>query len=262
MKQISRLSQYTGIISLLAVILLSSCVPQKKILYFQNLSKSDTVKTRFTNKRPENYKVQPGDNLYIRISSIDNTSYAFDEKEGMTNYYTEAGIYLNSYFVDGDGNIEFPLIGKLMIQNLEIDSIRNVIQKKVDEYVKNTSVIVKLANFRVTLLGEVKNPGKYLIYQDKITIFEAIGMAGDLTDFAKRNNVLLMREVNDGFKTYRLNLNDRNIVESDHYYLNPNDLIYVEPIRGKQFSFANFPYTLIFTTITTTLLLINFFKTN
>jgi polysaccharide biosynthesis/export protein len=262
MKKYSRNHLHAGLIIMLAAILLSSCVPQKKIRYFQDLSKADTTKVMFGNERNELYKVQPGDNLYIRITSIDNTSYSFEENRGTTNYYTEAGIYLNSYYVDNDGNIEFPLIGKINVQNQGVDSIRAILQRKVDEYVKNTSVIVKLANFRVTLLGEVKNPGKYLIYQDKITIFEAIGMAGDLTDFAKRNNVLLMREVEDGFRSYRLNLNDRNIVESDFYYLLPNDMIYVEPIRGKQFSFAAFPYALIFTTITTTLLLINFFKTN
>ena len=262
MNHFSRKTRNTGMLFLLAALILSSCVPQRRIRYFQDLSKSDTSKMLYTNERTENYKVQPGDNLYIQISSIDNKSYAFDENRGTTNYYTEAGIYLNSYYVDSQGNIEFPLIGKIPVQNMGVDSIRNVIQKRVDEYVKNTSVIVKLANFRITLLGEVKNPGKYLVYQDKVTIFEAIGMAGDLTDFAKRNNVLLMREVDNGFETHRLNLNDRNIVESDYYYLMPNDLLYVEPVRGKQFSFANFPYTLIFSTITTALLLINFFKTN
>jgi polysaccharide export outer membrane protein len=110
------------------------------------------------------------------------------------------------------------------------------------------------------MMGEFKNPGKYLVYQDKINIFEAIAMAGDLTDFAKRDKVLLVRQSEKGLKTYRLNLNDYSILESELYYLMPNDLVYVEPLKGKQFAFSEFPYLLILTTITTTLLFIDYFS--
>jgi polysaccharide export outer membrane protein len=110
------------------------------------------------------------------------------------------------------------------------------------------------------MLGEFKNPGKYVVYQDRINIFEAIAMAGDITDFAKRNKVLLVRQSEKGIKTYRVNLNDNSMLESDLYYLMPNDMVYVEPLKGKQFAFKEFPYLLILTTITTTLLLIDYFK--
>ena len=103
-------------------------------------------------------------------------------------------------------------------------------------------VIVKLANFRVSMVGEFNNPGKYVVYQDKINIFEAIAMAGDMTDFAKRDKVLLVRQSEKGVKTYRLNLNDYSLLESEFYYLMPNDLVYVEPLKGKQFAFSEFPY--------------------
>jgi polysaccharide export outer membrane protein len=126
--------------------------------------------------------------------------------------------------------------------------------------VKNTVVIVKLANFRITMLGEFKMPGKYLVYQDKINIFEAIAMAGDMTEFAKRNHVLLIRQTEKGSKTYRVNLNTNSILESDLYHLKPNDLVYVEPVNAKPFAFSEFPYVLIFSTITTTLLLIEYFN--
>ncbi len=135
-----------------------------------------------------------------------------------------------------------------------------MLQAKVEDYVKNTVVIVKLANFRISMMGEFKNPGKYLVYQDKINIFEAIAMAGDMTDFAKRNKVLLVRQSEKGVKTYRINLNDYSLLESDLYYLMPNDMVYVEPLKGKQFAFSEFPYVLILSTITTTLLLISYFQ--
>ncbi|MCI0472665.1 MAG: polysaccharide biosynthesis/export family protein, partial [Ignavibacteria bacterium] len=167
---------------------------------------------------------------------------------------------LNSYTVNDSGYVEFPLIGKVEVVNLTTEQIQEVLQNKVNEFIKNTVVIVKLANFRISMMGEFKNPGKYLVYQDNITIFEAISMAGDMTDFAKRNKVLLVRQTETGMKTHRLNLNDYSILESEFYYLMPNDLVYVEPLKGKQFAFSEFPYVLILSTITTTLLLIDYFS--
>jgi len=245
---------------LLAVIMLASCVPQKKIRYFQDKTEADTTQNSFVNDRGEEYRVSPGDNLYIRIMSIDDRAYSFEESRGATNYYQESGIYMNSYGIDRDGFIEFPLIGKILVENMTIEEVKDSLQVKVDEYVKNTTVIVKLANFRVTMLGEFTRPGKYLVYQDRINIFEAIAMAGDMTDFAKRNRTLLVRETEDGYQTVRLDLNDQTIMESEFFYLKPNDMVYVEPIRGKQFTFAQFPYALIFSAITTALLLIEYFK--
>jgi polysaccharide export outer membrane protein len=119
---------------------------------------------------------------------------------------------------------------------------------------------VKLANFNVTLLGEFHRPGKYNIYQDRINLFQAISMGGDLTDFANRNRIALIRQTEKGSKIHRLDLTDKFIIESDFYYLKPNDIVYVEPLKGKQFTFAQFPYAVIFSAISTALLLINYFN--
>lgn len=245
---------------ILAGLFLASCVPMKKIRYMQDFDSPETEKSDFVNPRTFDYTIHPGDNLYIKINSLDQKANYFDEISNYSNYYTESGIYLNSYTVSDSGFVEFPLIGKVKVINLTLDEIRHVLQEKVNEYLKNTVVIVKLANFRISMLGEFKNPGKYVVYQDKITIFEAIAMAGDMSDFARKNRSLLIRQTDEGTKTYRINLNDRNILESDLYYLMPNDIVYVEPVRGKQFAFKEFPYALIFSTITTTLLLIEYFK--
>lgn len=245
---------------ILAGLFLASCVPMKKIRYMQDVDRPETEKSDFVNPRTFDYTIHPGDNLYIKINSLDQKANYFDEISNYSNYYTESGIYLNSYTVSDSGFVEFPLIGKVKVINLTLDEIRHVLQEKVNEYLRNTVVIVKLANFRISMLGEFKNPGKYVVYQDKITIFEAIAMAGDLSDFARKNRSLLIRQTDEGTKTYRINLNDRNILESDLYYLMPNDIVYVEPVRGKQFAFKEFPYALIFSTITTTLLLIEYFK--
>ena len=251
----------TGLLLFLAALLLTSCVPMKRIRYLQD-SKDKKEKTETDFLKPEitEYLVHKGDNLYIKVNALEDKNNYFDEPGGVTNYYTESGIYLNSYTVNDSGYVEFPLIGKIMVNNMTIEQIQKELQLRVDDYVKNTVVMVKLANFRISMLGEFKNPGKYVVYQDRINIFEAIAMAGDITDFAKRNKVLLVRQSEKGIKTYRINLNDNSMLESDLYYLMPNDMVYVEPLKGKQFAFKEFPYLLILTTITTTLLLIDYFK--
>lgn len=245
-------------IGFLAAMILASCVPMRKIRYLQDENEKKE-RSDFKNDQINVYKVHPGDNLYIKINSLDEKTNSFGETDAYNNYYTEAAIYLNSYTVNDSGFVEFPLIGKVMVNNMTVDEIREVLQLKVNEYVKNSVVIVKLANFRISLFGEFKHPGKYVVYQDKINIFEAISMAGDMTDFAKKNRILLLRQTDTGSKGYRINLNDKSILESDLYYLMPNDLIYAEPVKGKQFAFTEFPYVLIFSTITTTLLLIDYF---
>jgi len=249
----------TGLILLLGAILLSSCVPMKRIRYLQDPKDKEVSTTDFQKPETIEYLVHKGDNLYIKVNALEDKNNYFDEPGGVTNYYTESGIYLNSYTVNDSGYVEFPLIGKIMVNNLTIEQIQKELQVRVNDYVKNTVVIVKLANFRVSMLGEFKNPGKYVVYQDKINIFEAIAMAGDITDFGKRDKLLLLRQSEKGVKTYRINLNDKSILESDLYYLMPNDMVYVEPLKGKQFAFSEFPYVLILTTITTTILLIDYF---
>jgi len=232
----------------------------KRIRYLQDTDDDKEEQTDFKQPQSLEYFVHKGDNLYIRVNSLDEKSNYFDESGNASNFYSESGIYLNSYTVNDSGYVEFPLIGKVEVDNMTIEDIQKTLQEKVNEYIKNTVVIVKLANFRISMVGEFNKPGKYVVYQDKITIFEAIAMAGDMSDFAKRDKVLLVRQGEQGTKTHRLNLNDNSLLESEFYYLMPNDMIYVEPLKGKQFAFKEFPYLLILTTITTTLLLINYFK--
>jgi polysaccharide export outer membrane protein len=259
MKNIPAIIIKSGFIFIIAAVLLSSCVPMKRIRYLQDPEDQKDARTEFQKTDSVEYTVHKGDNLYIKVNSLEDKNNYFEDPSGYNNYYTESGIYLNSYTVNDSGYVEFPLIGKVFVENMTIGKIQKDLQGKVNEYIKNTVVIVKLANFRISLLGEFQQPGKYVVYQDKINMFEAIAMAGDMTDFAKRNNVLLIRQSEKGVKTKRLNLNDYTILESEYYYLMPNDIVYVEPLKGKQFAFSEFPYVLILTTITTTVLLIDYF---
>lgn len=262
MKYFQRISSQRIFLLLGIILILASCVPQKKIKYLQNKELAE-AKTKFINQKKIEYRIQPGDNLYIKIVSIDEkTSALFNTMDSRyaNTLNTDAGIYLNSYTVNEEGFVDFPLIGQVLVKNFTVEEVKIEVQQSLNEYIKESVVIVKLVNFYVTMLGEVRRPGEYRIYQDELNVFEAISMAGDLSDFANRNEVKLVRQTKQGSEIINLDLTDQNFLMSDYFYLMPNDIIYVEPLKGKQFTFANFPYAIIFSAISTTLLLINYFK--
>lgn len=246
-------------------LLFSACVPMKRIEYLQQqVSKNDTIRTHF-NTDVSNYRLQAGDNLYIKVKSVlagSENIFAEEDANSSNNYYSDAGIYLNSYLVSDAGYIDFPFVGKVYVKDLTVVETKDLISSIVKDYIKESTVVVRLALFNITTLGEVTRTGQLSIYQNKINIFQAIAMAGDMTAFARRDDVILIRETENGSKTVRLNLNEADVLESEYYYMQPNDIIYVPPMKGRNFAFSEFPYSLVFSTISTTLLLINFFQNN
>jgi polysaccharide biosynthesis/export protein len=249
----------------ISAVVFSSCIPMKRIEYLQQeVEKDDTIRTHF-GRNLINYRLQPGDNLYIKVNSVLATSeniFADDDTRVSTNFYTDAGIYLNSYLVSENGYIDFPFVGRVYVEGLTVEEAKDLISSIVKDYIKESTVVVRLAVFNITTLGEFARTGQLNIYQNKMNIFEAIALAGDMTNFARRDHVVVVRKTANGSKTKKLNLNEINILESEYYYVQPNDIIYAPPIKGKNFAFAQFPYTLVFSTISTTLLLINFFQNN
>ncbi|MCF8365628.1 MAG: polysaccharide biosynthesis/export family protein [Bacteroidales bacterium] len=248
-----------------SAVVFSSCIPIKRIEYLQQeVAKNDTIRTHFKSDLID-YRLQPGDNLYIKVNSVLATSeniFAEDNSRSSNNYYSDAGIYLNSYLISQDGYIDFPFVGKVYVKDLTVEEAKDLISNIVKDYIKESTVVVRLALFNITALGEFSRTGQINIFQNRINIFEAIAQAGDMTSFARRDQVILIRRTSDGAKTKKLNLNDVNILESEYYYIQPNDILYAPPVKGKNFAFAQFPYALVFSTISTTLLLINFFNTN
>jgi len=250
----------TGVRILLVILLVSSCVPLKKQKYLQDIPKDDT--TSFFKARAKEYKINPGDNLYIRIMSLDEkTSRFFNPGSNATIQYSDpASIYLYSYSVNELGNIQLPLIGDMNVSGLTIEEVKNKVQQQVDEYLKETTVVAKLANFQITLLGEVKNPGPHWVFTSSINILEAIALAGDISNVANLKVVKIIRATETGSKIYTVDITDKKLLESKFYYLEPYDVVYVQPVKAKNFVFTQFPYTLIYATITTTLLIITYLK--
>lgn len=229
----------------------------------QDAGKTDTAKV-FEIPYSREYRIQTGDNLYVRIISLDEkTNGIFNLMPANSNMNTtggDAGLFLISYTVDINGYIKMPVVGSVYVKDKTLEEIRGVLQESVDEYLKGSVVIVKLVSYYFTILGEVRRPGIYPVFQSKINIFEALGTSGDLTNYGNRNKIKLIREDKDKANLYVLDLTKKDILTSEFYYLKPNDILYVEPLKGKIFAFEAFPYSLIFSTITTTLLILNFVK--
>ncbi|MCD4695006.1 MAG: polysaccharide biosynthesis/export family protein [Bacteroidales bacterium] len=253
-----------GIKAILAVFLFgligSSCVPIKKQVYLQAEQTDSTRKYSLDNT--PSYILQPGNNLYVRIVSVNEDAASFfNSGLGQSgNIYYDAAVYLNSYSISDSGYAKLPFLGDVFLKGYTIEEAKILIQKEIDKYLINTMVIVKLVNYTISVVGEVFRPGQFKIYQDRINIFEVLSLAGDMTTFAKREEVVLVRKTETGSQIHRLNLLDENILESEYFYIMPDDIIYVQPVKGRNFAFATFPYTLVISSISLMLALFVLFK--
>ncbi|NPD80419.1 polysaccharide export protein [Prevotella sp. PINT] len=235
---------------LIAVMTLMSCGTSKKIVYFQNADEVSLEASRML----YDAKIMPKDLLSISVHTTDAQASA---PFNITSSQGAGGTSNNGYLVDNDGNIEFPILGKLHVSGLTKNQCQDMIAAKLKPYfLKEESPLVKvsMANYRVTVLGEVSSPGVVPVSAEKMSILEAIAESGDLSIYGKRNNVLLIREDEKGEKKmHRLDLTDANIINSPYFYLQQNDVIYVEPNKVKSGNSAIGTSTTIWLTVITSL---------
>ena len=255
-----------GMIAVFFAVLFASCVPQKKMLYLKEAQMAaENLSKEYVNDRNVDYKLQPGDNLFIRfINTIDERSAASLAGETTSRNYmsSDASIYLQSYTLDEDGFIELPLTGKIELKNLTVDQAREKMQNELDKFVNQTMIVVKLSNFNLTVLGEVTRPGMYKVYQSQINLFEAVALAGNMTNFAKNSEVKIIRQTDKGSEIATVDMGNADILSSPYYYLKPNDIVYVEPLKIKQWGFTTFPYSTVFSVITLAATLYNIISFN
>ena len=228
-----------NLISLLIfLILLSSCGASKsEIVYFQGLNQKGEI---LNSSQLRNLKIKSNDQLSITVTAAEQSAAApFNlTVMGMNSQGAAFGggvqmggnqQMLQSYLVDTDGNIEFPIIGTLQVAGLSRQELQSALKIKISEYVQDPIVNVRILNFQVSVLGEVKGPGTYDINDEYLTIPQALGLAGDLTIYAERSNVLIIRQENDKKVYEYLDLRDPGILNSPYYTLQQNDVVYVEP---------------------------------
>lgn len=232
---------------LLMVYIIQSCVPINQLKYFNDV---DEIKTPIVNPRTQK-PIVPFDKLYIKVLSINpQTSAIFSTGEEI-RVGTSGASDLVGYIVDDKGNINFPFAGMINVAGLTTPQAAEKIQKALSDYVPNISVVVKYIGNQVTVMGEVTRQGVYNFSQDRISIYEAIGLGGGITRYGDRRNVILARNVGEKITHYRLNLSDSRIMSKEYYFVQPNDIIIVEPLKAVSTSYSNITYTTVLSSITT-----------
>ncbi len=225
-------------------LLLIGCSSQKEIAYFNGLNSNsaDSINRKFY--KIHEARICPGDMLSITVTGLDPLAVA-PFNLPLVSYATPGSdqLYsaptLQSYLVDINGNINFPVIGTIKVAGLSKSQAIKYLNEQLSPYLKNAIVTIQFMNYKVTVLGEVLRPGQYAISNERITILDALGLAGDMTIYGKRNNVLITRENNGKLEFVRLNLNSDEIFKSPYFYLQQNDVIYVEPNSVKSIGSQN-----------------------
>lgn len=242
------------IIILASIAILTSCNSYEKLTYLQDLE--ETRQDDIYEKNKPGYKIQAGDLLYVQIitenQEINELFNPMLSQTSSQNLRPESMFY-TGYLVSDSGFIQMPLLEKIRVSGLNIDQVQDTIKQKAYRFLKNPQVIARLANFKFTVLGEVAAPGVKQVTANQVNIMEALAYGGDITYNGNRKKILLLRQTAEGTQSYRINLAQGNIVDSDMYYIMPNDIIYVEPLRSTLFREQASDYVFVVSAISSTL---------
>ena len=227
----------------LVFILLNSCTSQKKLDYLQNIE-NVALETSIKNAIST---IQPNDQLVIMVTAKDmDVVKPFNQNfsSGQILQYSTASNNMPTqnqtstsgptYIVDTQGNIDFPVIGKINTENKTMEELRDVLKKEISKYVLNPQVSVKNTNYKITVLGEVNRPGTYNIPEAQTTVLEVLGLAGDLTIYGNREDILVLRNIDGTMTKERIDLTKADFINSPYFYLKQNDVIIVSPNETKQ----------------------------
>jgi polysaccharide export outer membrane protein len=256
------------------VLLVQSCANPKKISYFNYVKDSASFKTpdSYSYANFDDPKITYNDILQISVQTIDpagmtgNTMIGTDAAGNIASRGKNTALNTPGYMVNSDGEIELPLVGKIKIVGMTTKEAKNVIAKKAEVYYKNPVVNIRFVNFVITMLGEIGTPGQLSVSNERLTILEAIALAGDIPPTGNKENILLGRDENGQKKFVRVNLNSPEFYNSPYYFLKQNDIIYVQPTKdraigadartGRAFTNVSFAFTILTLGIT----LYNIFK--
>jgi polysaccharide biosynthesis/export protein len=215
------------------LVMLAGCVSHKQLLNYQENFPGTPEMT--INKLP-NIRIQPNDVLSIKVFGSEMELVApfnITSSEQSGSFVNLEAIQLTGFLVNQQGTIDFPVLGKLKLEGLSVTEVKDSLVERLKTYLKDPVVNVRLLNFRVTVSGEVRNPGAFNVVNERISVLDALALAGDLTDYADRRDILLVRESNGVRSLNRINLQSADFFHSEHYFLKQNDLIYVKPLRAK-----------------------------
>lgn len=246
----------------------SSCIPNKKLVYLQNKDHSvDSTLTITELQKP--YRIQINDILNIRVKALEQENVQIFNPVGEENLNANSDerAFFDGFLVDLHGNIKVPILGEINVLGYTLEEVEKTIkQKLLEKQFKETAnifVTVKLTGLRFTINGEVSSTGTYTLYQERVNIFQALASAGDIEDTGNREDVMIIRQYPQGEKIHHLNLLDVEVMKSPYYFIQPNDIIYVKPLKQKSWGFGVtgretlVAIVSIISLVTTTLLLID-----
>jgi len=239
------------------IVFASSCVSNKQAVYVQP---GEDKRTDFESALLEPRKIKDGDELYITVRSENEETNLFSQ--WADNNMAQVNITLTSFRVDKNGAIRFPLVGNIRVRGLSLEEAASVIEKSLIGIITRPIVTVHFVNNTVTVLGEVNAPGRYDFNDQKINIFQALGYAGDIAYYGNRKHVMLVREENGVIHRHYFDLTDEKLLESDYYYVLPNDVIYIEPLKRRKWGFETFPWGIAMGLVSTTLVILSFIQLN
>lgn len=244
------------------IFLMSSCTQYKKVVYMQDRYElEDTARQTISVKDNGDIKLMAGDNLYINVYGTDLGQIGIFNKQPFTQTnFTEYSLFIQGYLVDDEGYVELPVIGKMHVVGKTLTETQQSIQREINEYITGAVVEVRLLSFQITVMGEVRRPGTYTFLRREISILEALGKSGDILDFGDRQSILLLRK-NEGLtETIELDLTDSKFITSEYFWLEPNDIIYVKPLRSKMVSVNSTTISIALASITTLILMLNYIQ--
>jgi len=217
------------LVLILTLFILSSCATRKQILYFQDVDdkKEDDLALAF---EPT---IENNDVLHISVSSINKEVIAPFQRNTNNLVQNNQNQLLQGYLVNSDGEIQFPVLGAIDVSGKTRKEVEAILKTKLKEFVSDVVVDVRIMNFKVTVIGEVKNPGVYRVTDERVTLIEAIGLAGDLSLDGRRNDIMVLRQEDGKQKVTRVDITDTEFMKSPYFFLKQNDVVYVEPsLRG------------------------------
>ena len=229
------------LLPIFVLVLSYSCKPKENMVYMEK--QTSAIDQEVKNAVFTGSHLQSGDLLDIKVTAFDDNAVRPFNLHSMTQSGNTTEYIPNQttqtapvgYLVSNEGYIVFPVLGKIFVKNMTMSELREDLESRLLEYLSDPMVSVRQLNFNITILGEVKKPGQYTSPSDKITILQALGMAGDMTDNGDRTKVKLVRHESDGTdQTYVINFTDKNITSSPYYYMQQNDVLYVEPDENKK----------------------------
>ena len=236
-------------------LLMSACSSQRKVIYFQGEIPS------FNEAEKYKLKIYPGDILSVNIFTINAEAYPYfsvsmDRPMSDTRSAYEKGIIVND-----SGQIKLPLIGSLNLGGLTISAATQLIESSLKKYIDEPIVTLKKLNFKITILGEVNKPGTYPILNERVTLPEALGLAGDVSQFGDRQKLRIIREENNETKDFLIDLTSASSIRPEIYYLHPDDIVYVQPVKRRAFQNITPSVTLFTSIITTAVIALTFIIT-